>query len=519
MNRKAIVLILGIVAVAAGGWVIVGDPYLLARTNEPHSDEHIHCSAHDLEMAGCPFCNKKLVEELGWCKGHNIEEAFCTRCNPRFIPAFKKAGDWCAGHGVPESQCVLCNPGLEDKGQSPEDALSVVADSLTSRSGIELVSNESTPRYQRKPSVTCKTSASRVRFVSEEIAEKAGLEYAEVRERPVTATLLCNAEIEFDGNRYARIASRVGGVVSEVKKDLGDQVEAGDVLVMVDSIELADAQGEFLRARALFDLAEKNHQRVHGLVVKGVATQRDDLEAEARLEETRVVLSQARHKLNNLGLSSEQIDAIADTGETASLLPVTAPFGGTIVERSAVMGEVVDTTRPLFSVADTSEMWAMLDVYEVDLFKVQVGQPVIFSVQGLPGEQFGGRITWISARVDHRTRTLKARAEVHNPGGLLRANMFGRAVVTIHERTPLVVVPKSAVQWDGCCNLVFARISDLMFAPTKVRLGIATEGYYEVLSGVKPGEVLVTQGSYLLKTEILKGSIGAGCCEVDYLDK
>ncbi|MCG8406186.1 MAG: efflux RND transporter periplasmic adaptor subunit [Phycisphaerales bacterium] len=469
------------------------------------SSDSTLCADHQIEMTNCPICNKKLVEEMGWCNGHDVEEAYCTLCNPRFIPAFKKAGDWCEEHQIPKSQCKICN-------QSPS------ADSPEAE-GIQLVSGTSPPRYQRKPSVTCKTNELRVRFLSDEIAEKAGLEYTVAIERPVTATLTCNAEIEFDGQHYARIASRVGGVVSEVRKDLGDHVSAGEVLAVVDSIELANAQGQFLRTRALFDLAEKNHNRIHSLVVKGIATEQDDLEAEARLEERRIILSQAREQLMNLGLNTSQIDEIATSGETTSRLPVTAPFDSIVVERAAVRGEVVDRTRPLFAVADTTKMWAMLDVYETDLFKVRIGQPVIFAVDGLPGEQFGGKITWISAHVDRRTRTLKARAEIDNTDGLLRANMFGQAIVAIHDASPRVVVPKSAVQWEGCCNVVFKKINDLVFAPEKVRLGIATDGYYEVLDGVAPNEILVTQGSYLLKTEILKGSIGAGCCEVDYLDK
>lgn len=509
MNRKTIFILLGIVAVGAGTFAAV--KFL------PLSSQAAHCSDHQIEMANCPFCNKKLVEEMGWCNGHDIEEAYCTLCNPRFIPAFKKVGDWCEEHQIPESQCKICKHSLQDQDPDGSHGAEETGAEFSEAGGIQLVLNESTPRYQRKPSVTCKTNELRVRFLSEEIAAKAGLEYTVVQERPVTATLTCNAEVEFDGQHYARIASRVGGVVSEVKKDLGDAVVAGDVLAVVDSIELANAQGEFLRTRALFELADKNHDRVHTLVEKGIATEQDDLEAEAKLEERRVVLSQARQRLMNLGLAPAQIEDIARTGETASRLSVTAPFDGVIVERSAVMGEVVDTTRHLFALADTSKMWAMLDVYEVDLFKVRIGQSVIFAVEGLPGEQFGGKITWISSHVDHRTRTLKARAEIDNPDGLLRANMFGRALVAIHDESPLVVVPKSAVQWEGCCNVVFKKISDLVFAPEKVRLGIATEDYYEVLEGVEPNEVLVTQGSFLLKTEILKGSIGAGCCEVDHL--
>jgi cobalt-zinc-cadmium efflux system membrane fusion protein len=193
---------------------------------------------------------------------------------------------------------------------------------------------------------------------------------------------------------------------------------------------------------------------------------------------------------------------------------VTASFPGLVVERHAVVGEVVDSSQPLFAVADVSRMWALLDVYESDMREVRPGQPVILRVDGLPGESFPGYITWVSAQMDPQTRTLQARAEFDNRYGHLRANMFAQAVVSVRDRHESVVVPQSAVQWEGCCNVVFVKKSETEYEPRKVHLGSSTGTVYEVLSGVKPGEEVVTQGSFLLKTEILKGSIGAGCCEV-----
>jgi cobalt-zinc-cadmium efflux system membrane fusion protein len=159
-------------------------------------------------------------------------------------------------------------------------------------------------------------------------------------------------------------------------------------------------------------------------------------------------------------------------------------------------------------------MWALLDVYESEARFVRVGQPVVVSVQALPGETFAGTVTWVAPSLDPRTRTIKARAEIDNTGGLLKANMFGQARITVRDRTDEVTVPKSAVQWEGCCNVVFVKHSDTVFQPYRVRLGMETDDAYVVEDGLPEGEQIVTQGSYLLKTEILKGSIGAGCCEV-----
>ena len=403
---------------------------------------------------------------------------------------------------MPESQCKVCDP----------EATGIPKVAVPAGVG-RAVAVEDVPRDRRPPAVRCKTNDLQVRFASADIARKAGLVVSAVEQRRISATMTCNAEVAFDGNHYAQISSRVSGVVQAVKKDLGDRVAKGDVLVLVDSAELAAAKADLLRRQALLELARKNHERVHGLVLKGIATEQDDLESEARLEEARVAGLHAGQKLHNLGLSRAQIGEIADKGETSSSLAVTAPFDATIVERSAVVGEAVEAYRPLFALANTSVMWAMLDVYESDLAQIRVGQPVVFSVDGYPGEHFGGTLTWISSSVDHRTRTLKARAELDNAGALLRANMFGRAVVTVHDAKPVTIVPKSAVQWEGCCNVVFVKKSDILFVPRKVRLGYVADDYYEVIEGVEPGDRVVTQGSFLLKTELTKGSIGQGCCE------
>jgi cobalt-zinc-cadmium efflux system membrane fusion protein len=121
----------------------------------------------------------------------------------------------------------------------------------------------------------------------------------------------------------------------------------------------------------------------------------------------------------------------------------------------------------------------------------------------------------VAPALDPRTRTLKARAEVPNPDGLLRAGTFAKALVTVSPQAPALLVPKSAVQWEGCCNVAFVRRSDVVFEPRKLRLGPATDRHYVVLDGLAEGDEVVTTGSFLLKTEILKGSIGAGCCEVE----
>jgi cobalt-zinc-cadmium efflux system membrane fusion protein len=465
------------------------------------------CPEHGIAEADCPWCHPSLIETMGMCGGHGVPEALCSRCNPDLIAGFKAANDWCAGHDLPESQCLLCNPELAEKG--------AVTASDAPPSAIRVVLAEDLPRGRRPPSVVCQTDSLRVQLLSDDVAEKAGLQTALVRKRSISETISCNAELGYDGNRYAHLASRTPGVVSAVRKDLGEKVEEGDVLAIMDSAELGATKAEVLQAEAVVVLRERNHAREQELQKHRVATERSLIEAETLLAESRISLARSRQRLTSLGISDEGIREIVASQDTSSFLPLAAPFAGIVVQRHAVVGEVVDTMRPLFTIADTSRLWVMLNVQIEDLPRVRLGQPVVLEMEGLPGERRGGNITWISGHVDRRTRTLEARAEIENADGFLRAGLFGRAIVTVRDRTPALLVPKDAVQWEGCCNVVFVRRTPTLFEPRKVRLGYETDGHYVVEEGLEEGEVVVTAGSFLLKTEIMKESIGAGCCEVE----
>ncbi len=469
------------------------------------------CEEHQIAEAQCPFCNPGLIESLGHCNGHGVPEAFCYKCNPALIPAFKAVGDWCAGHDRPESQCYICNPELEPGRKESSEGTTQSDGSPT----VNAARMGSVSRTQQAPSVYCSTQELIVRFDSPDIAESAGFQFANVESRPVTKTVECNAEVAYDGNRYAQLAAQVPGIVAEVHRDLGDHVEPGEALATITSSHLGAAKASYLQALTAVALWERNHAREADLLDRGVSTEKDLLEAETRLAESRIGLSQAEQVLVSFGLATKQIEDVRRTGDTSALYVVTASFAGLVVDRHAAIGEVVDPSKPLFSVADVSNMWALIDVYEMDLRHTQVGQPVVLQVDGLPGESFGGHITWVRSQLHAHTRTLRARAELDNNRGLLRAHMFAQARITVRDHQQSLVVPQASVQWEGCCNVVFVKKSATVYEPRKVHLGIGTGTVYEVLSGVSEGEEVVTQGSFLLKTEILKGSIGAGCCEVD----
>jgi cobalt-zinc-cadmium efflux system membrane fusion protein len=184
-----------------------------------------------------------------------------------------------------------------------------------------------------------------------------------------------------------------------------------------------------------------------------------------------------------------------------------------VISRDAVAGEMADPSKPIFVVADISTMWVVADVGQEDARRLALGQDVVFRSNDNGDEPVGGTLAWMSTAVDDKTRTLRVRAEVANKDGRLLAHTFGKARITFRKTEKAVVVPDEAVQWEGCCHIVFVRLTDDIFQPRKVKLGVKQAGFTEVLIGVLPGEVVTTAGSHVLKSEVLRGNLGAGCTD------
>lgn len=592
---KNILLTIGSIAIVTAGIsaTILADQYGLLPGLAPNTESGATGCPHTLSIEKCPFCDETLIEKEGQCGEHGVPEALCYQCRPQLIPAFKASYDWCREHGVPESQCYDCNPQLLRGGSSeftePPPGI------------MDLLARGDLPRLLHPPKLGCRTHTLKVQFKSSEIAEKVGLEFVKVARRKVSQSLSCNAEIAYDGGRYARLGPRAPAVISEIKKDLGEQVEKGEVIALFHSVDIAVAKTEFLKhrenvetarskleqakgtfvrmnqieirlaavdllkARELQTVAQKNVEReerllkskatsekevltaqasalkaeatvkalgkkllIYGLSSKqlteltwknieslkgrGTTSAQPYLAAQIALRTAQADFEAARKRLQLLGLTDKDIKAVVTKSDSSGLLPLYAPFSGILVERRAVVGEAAKPGDLLFALADTSRMWALLDIEESNIANIRRGLPVVFQVQGLRGQNFSGKITWVSTQVDDKTRVLKARAELDNSKAMLRANMFARANVIIRDEQASLIVPKTAVQWEGCCNVVFVKVSDRAFEPRKIQVLFETGDYAVIDSGLTDEEVIVTTGSFLLKTEILKGNIGAGCC-------
>lgn len=244
-------------------------------------------------------------------------------------------------------------------------------------------------------------------------------------------------------------------------------------------------------------------------------SERDLLAADRTLRVAEKSLAVAERQLFLLGLDESDFAKIElESGQALSRHAIRSPADGMIVEFNVVRGQAVTADADLLTIADLSHVWLKLDVRERDAIEVRRHQPVLFTLDGIYGAGFDGHVAWVSSQIDHDTRTVPMRAVLPNPDGLLRANMFGTARIVIRDDDAVASVPLEAVQSDGCCQLLFVKQGNTLFEPRKVSLGPRVAGYVEVRRGVALGEEVVTAGSFLMKTEILKRNIGAGCCEV-----
>ncbi len=502
------------------GWTV---PSFAALAGGPAKlDNEDWCAAHGVPDSKCIACHPELAgaDAKDWCKEHGVPESRCTVCHPEILTK-GVAGDWCKEHGVPESNCTICHPEIAIKGQAP-----------ASSSGVKVV-----PEPGSKPAkdpATCQTHAIRIQFASVDAVKKSGIEVAEVEERPMGTFVAANGEIGYDQTRWARVSARLPGTAWRVMAQVGQAVRKGDVLALIDATEVGRAKAELLQAAASIEVRSKALERSRIAVEKRFGTEAERQEAEATLNEARIRLFNARQTLINLGFAVPNGDVAAGALEdairflglpddvmkdldpkstTANLIPVVAPFDGIILSREVALQEVVEATKPLFVVADTRQMWLTIDVPQEQAGRIALGQEVVFRSAAQSDEQARGTVSWISTAVDDKTRTVRVRADVDNPDGKLLAQTFGDARIIIRKSPDAVAVPNDAIHWEGCCNIVFVRLTDEIFQPRKVKLGAKNGGHTEILVGVMPGEVIATTNSFILKSELLKSNLGAGCVD------
>ncbi len=424
-----------------------------------------------------PAGQQETARAEGICKEHGVLEALCTKCNPKLAAVFQAKGDWCEEHGFPESVCPKCHP---ERGGRPS---------------VDVAGDEAP------------ADGTMVRLKSGDTARLAGIETVRAVPGRGVSEIVAPAVITYDPSRVAQVNARSPGVVKQLQADVGAWVREGAPLAIIESASLSADQSRLDAVRSRVRMAEVNYRREEELERKGISSRKEVLAAEQELREARAESEALAASLGVVG---------ADSGSRGRYV-VTAPLPGIVTQRNVSPGRFVDPHETLFEIIDTSTMWAEVAVPEEALGSVRIGGPVVITVNGMEGREFRGTIAQLASFIDPQTRTAKARVRLANPNGLLRANMYGQARIATGGSRSSAAVPPGAIQRAKTAQVAFVRLSPNEYETRRVQVAPTrgNDGLVEVASGIVPGEDVVVAGSFFLKTETLRDSIGAGCCPVD----
>ncbi len=377
--------------------------------------------------------------------------------------------------------------------------------------------------------------------LGERARKLAGVATVAVDYRPLVKDIHTVGKIDYDEGRVAYVSAWIGGRIDRLYADFtGIHVNKGEHLVLLYSPELMSAQEEYL-------LALKNVKQIKGSQFKEMA------------EDT---LKAARDKLLLYGITKRQLKEIKKRGRVQTSLTVNAPISGTVIHKKAIEGMYVKRGDPIYTIADLSRVWLYLDIYEYDLAWIKYGQMVEVTTEAYPGEVFEGRIVFIDPFLNEKTRTIKVRVNVPNPEGELKPGMYANAYIKVRvgpggrvqmaelegkyigpmhpeiirdepgkcpicgmdlvpvgggigmmsaakpelgiksSEKGILAVPRSAVLDTGRRKLVYVEVDKGKYAPRQIRVGPLAGEYYPVVSGLKPGERVVTSGNFLIDSQM-----------------
>ena len=326
------------------------------------------------------------------------------------------------------------------------------------------------------------------------------LRLAEVTLEPVTETLRVAGNIGFDEQRLARIGASITGRVTQIDVVLGQSVRKGDVLARLNSAELSQQQLAYLKAHAQLALNKRNAERARALfeadVIGAAELQRRESEYKISQAETHAAADQLRL----LGISDAAITRLGQQGAVESVTSVVSTLNGVVVERKLLQGQVVQPSDLLFAVADLSRLWAVAQVPEQQMAQVRVGQSVSIEVPALGNEKLVGKLIYVAQTIDPDTRTVLVRTELDNRDGRLKPAMLATMLITA-PTVERLVVPASAVVRENDEDHVFVAEDERHFRLVRVKLGPEQGGKRVVLSGIKAGERIVTEGAFHLNNE------------------
>ena len=325
----------------------------------------------------------------------------------------------------------------------------------------------------------------------------------QVESRTGSDLVVLLGELAVDQRTYAEVGTPVAARVTRLLANAGDTVRAGQTLAELTSAELGRERAEYLSASARLTLAEAALDRKRSLAAEKIAPLREVQEAESTVGEARAALRSSRAAIAAFG-----VEPPTDDGEdsTSSLFVLRSPVAGAVIERTSVVGQMLDPAAPAFRIGDLSTLWLTVHAFERDAVRIRQGVSARLAFPALPGQDFDGTVTLVGGQVERESRTVPVRIDVQNKQNFLRPGMSATATLPVSETgVAILTVPVSSVQRVRNEWCVFLPKDANHFEIRRIGRGRDLGGEVEVLSGLAAKETIVVDGAFLLKAQAEKG--------------
>jgi RND family efflux transporter MFP subunit len=338
--------------------------------------------------------------------------------------------------------------------------------------------------------------------LSEEAVERAGVEMTPVTTARSGAVRV-PAVVQPNAYRSVVVTPIAAGRITRVPVELGQQVRRGQTLAEVYSPELAEALTRYLSSRAELEAHERELRRTEKLVEIGAASRQELERIHAEHTAATTMVQSHRSRLILLGVPEGQVAKLTSASAITAMTSIAAPIDGVITAREANVGLNVDPATKLFTVVDLSTVWLVGDLYERDFTRVHVGGKTTVTTTAYPGLAIEGKINYIDPELKTETRTAQVRVEVPNPGRQLRLGMYAELQIGDAAPSNTAAVPRSAVQMVGDRAVVYLANDNQrrQFVEREVQLGQPSDGLIEITRGVRPGDSVVSKGSFAIRAE------------------
>ena len=343
------------------------------------------------------------------------------------------------------------------------------------------------------------------------------LKKIKAEKRAVSEPFRLTGEIQFDDRRVAHVSTQVDGIIRKVHVTLGDKVTEGQALLEIESVEVGNTKAVYQESLAMEKLAEKNNERIESLQKEGISSEKEVLRVRQELDAAKIRADAARGTLKRLGMSGSRSGGISLYGSSGKLV-LRAPSDGTVLGMHAVTGEVAKSSESLITIGDNSYLWVWADLYEKNYAKVSEEQAISplaaqVSVKAFLDQTFTGKVDFISPSMSESSRTVKLRIALPNPDGKLLDGMFADVDIFLSGKKHSLSLPKSAVLYDEGRPFVFVHHQGDYYLRRPVDAGSEFASWVEIKSGLTGSEIVVSDGAFLLKSDVLRSKMGAGCAD------